>query len=146
MEKICKSCGAVFDGGPKRKFCDACRVKRHRTVSREYRRERQSANKPALEPMVCRICGKTFVPKRQRVTTCSPECAKAAQRQAQYKWAAENRAKANANAARSTRKRIAAMSPEERQEYDARMRALWHAAYLRRKAAKTSGSEPASDD
>lgn len=118
MDRVCESCGAVFDGSAQRRFCDACRRQRHNTASRKYMTVVKY--KKTWDPNhthKCKVCGKFFVPKNDYTKLCSPECQKISAQQAKRRWAETHREQCSKSASASLRKRLAAMSPEELRAY-----------------------------
>lgn len=71
-DRVCRQCGAVFQGGPRAWYCPECRADRAREASRRHK------SKGTIRPLGsldnCSVCGKPYVVKSARQKYC-PECA-----------------------------------------------------------------------
>lgn len=139
----CVVCGAdyVVSSG-QQKYCAHCAPEKVREADRKqgiqwYREnvtpsERKKQQQASGAPIKCAACGKPFVP-RDASKTCSPECRNAYQKRYRAEWEAKNRENRNEYQRNRLRNKIAAMSPEERQEYYAKIQE-------RRKARKAAAA------
>ena len=72
--RICRQCGAVFDGGPRAWYCPACRLVRSREADARKRKKGRKAARPLGGIDKCTVCGKEYVVKSGRQKYC-PDCA-----------------------------------------------------------------------
>ncbi len=60
--RICKSCGIQFSGGPRAWYCPNCREERKRTASRESKkREARGLTRKIGSTDICENCGKSYI-------------------------------------------------------------------------------------
>lgn len=72
--RICRQCGATFDGGPRAWYCPACRELRKREALTKYRKKGRKADRPLGSVDKCVRCGAEYVVKSARQKYC-PDCA-----------------------------------------------------------------------
>lgn len=79
--RVCRQCGAVFDGGPRAWYCPACRTERTRDANRRYRAKGRKADRTLGSTDKCVRCGQDYIVKSSRQKYC-PSCAYEAVREA----------------------------------------------------------------
>ena len=72
--RICRKCGAVFDGGPRAWYCPNCRREREKETYRRYRAKGRKADRPLGSLDKCVRCGQEYVVRSARQKYC-PDCA-----------------------------------------------------------------------
>ena len=72
--RICRQCGAVFDGGPRAWYCPSCRRERAKESNRRKRAKGRKADRPIGSTDNCVRCGKEYVVRSSRQKYC-PDCA-----------------------------------------------------------------------
>lgn len=72
--RVCRQCGAIFDGGPRAWYCPACRAERAREADRRRRAKGRKADRPLGSIDKCVRCGNDYVVKSSRQKYC-PACA-----------------------------------------------------------------------
>lgn len=82
-DRTCRSCGAVFPGGPRAWYCPKCRHERRAEACRRHKaRKRQGAETRTLgEVYPCVICGQPYVLRGANQRYC-PDCAPCAIKEA----------------------------------------------------------------
>lgn len=92
--RVCRQCGAIFDGGPRAWHCPECRSRRRADAERRYRDKGRKADRPLGSIDKCTVCGKEYVVKSSRQKYC-PDCAYEAVREADRpmsrRWNQENK-------------------------------------------------------
>ncbi len=85
--RICRQCGAAFDGGPRAWYCPSCRAAQGKESAAKYRKTGASRQLGSTD--LCKVCGKEYVVAGGRQKYC-PECAeevvKAIDREASREW------------------------------------------------------------
>lgn len=71
QERICKTCGRSFQGGPRAYYCIACRTERQK--SRDRDRKKNGPNRPLGSTDKCEKCGKDYIVNAGLQRFC-PEC------------------------------------------------------------------------
>lgn len=71
-ERVCRQCGAVFDGGPRAWYCPSCRLERKRRKDVERKRKGPARKIGSID--VCAVCGKEYTVNSGRQRYC-PACA-----------------------------------------------------------------------
>ena len=79
-ERVCRQCGARFEGGPRAWYCPDCRAERKKEAARRCR-EKGKADRPLGSTDYCERCGKPYTVKAARQRYC-PDCAYEAVREA----------------------------------------------------------------
>lgn len=124
----CERCGNEYTvTGGLQKYCPDCAEEAIRENDRAKSREWNAANldydkrredrQNATAYIKCLICGKEFQPNEGSPVTCSPECAKRLRTQNHAEWEAKNRDQRREDQRNRYRKKIDAMTAEERAEY-----------------------------
>ena len=119
--RICRRCGAVFDGGPRAWYCPKCREVRKKIYKDRAKENRKRGKNITLGESVgrCEVCGKEFVYASARQRYC-PDCAKEA-------WKASDRRQGlvwyYANDTEERRKAKGQRQKERRKERKGRRRA-----------------------
>lgn len=73
--RVCASCGVTFSGGPKAKYCPACREENKRRIYREYaHRKAAGTNRKIGSTDICARCGAEYTVMGGRQKYC-PACA-----------------------------------------------------------------------
>lgn len=77
--RICRRCGAVFDGGPRAWYCPHCREVRRRLYKERAKENRKRGKNITLGESIgkCEICGREFIYASALQRYC-PYCAKEA--------------------------------------------------------------------
>lgn len=92
--RVCRQCGATFDGGPRAWYCPSCRKQRRRDADARFRAKGRKADRPLGSTDKCARCGSEYVVKSARQRYC-PGCAYEAVREADRpmsrKWNREHR-------------------------------------------------------
>lgn len=87
--RICRQCGASFEGGPRAWYCPDCRAIRRKESAARRRAKGLKADRPLGSIDYCTRCGGQYVVKNARQKYC-PECAHDAlreiDRQASREW------------------------------------------------------------
>lgn len=73
-ERICRQCGAVFQGGPRAWYCPDCRAERQHDADARYRSKGRKADRPLGSIDHCTVCGNPYTVKAARQKYC-PACA-----------------------------------------------------------------------
>lgn len=73
-ERICRQCGATFQGGPRAWYCPSCRAQRSREAARRFRAKGRKADRALGTIDKCVLCGKEYVVNAARQKYC-PDCA-----------------------------------------------------------------------
>ena len=74
--RICRSCGVAFKGGPRAFYCPECREERRKESSRKSKaRTRAGKNIVLGGKMVCEMCGREIIRKSARQRFCE-DCAR----------------------------------------------------------------------
>lgn len=77
-ERVCRTCGSTFLGGPRAWYCPNCRAERARVANREAKaRARAGKTRRLGSTDICQICGKEYTVEGGLQRYC-PECAPAA--------------------------------------------------------------------
>lgn len=58
QDRICRTCGRSFKGGPRAFYCPDCRLERKREVDRKFKQ--QGAKRPLGSKDICERCGKPY--------------------------------------------------------------------------------------
>ena len=86
-DRVCRQCGAIFQGGPRAWYCPDCRSGRQREQGRRYKAK--GPDRPLGSTDTCMVCGKTYTVNSARQKYC-PDCAyeavRAADRPASRAW------------------------------------------------------------
>lgn len=93
--RICRACGASFQGGPRAWYCPDCRAERAKAANRASKaRARAGKTRKLGSTDICAVCGKPYTVDGPNQRYC-PDCAQDAVRQidrAQSRaWAEEHR-------------------------------------------------------
>lgn len=67
-QRVCRTCGAEFPGGPRAWYCPACRADRSRENTRRYRRD--GCNRKIGSTDICSVCGKEYIVEGSRQKYC----------------------------------------------------------------------------
>lgn len=94
--KICSVCGISFKGGPRAKYCTACREDKKKESQHKHRRMGTMRELGSIDK--CTVCGKEYVVKSSNQRYCE-ECSKpAVAKVRQYqslKWYKDNSERVN---------------------------------------------------
>lgn len=71
-DRVCRQCGAVFQGGPRAWYCPACREERRHDADRRHKSK--GTMRPLGSTDICTVCGKPYTVKSARQKYC-PACA-----------------------------------------------------------------------
>ena len=75
-DRLCRSCGKSFKGGPRAWYCPQCRQKRKQKAEKEHKERKRVGNARKLgEKYPCDICGKMYTLTSGLQRYCD-ECAK----------------------------------------------------------------------
>lgn len=92
--RICRQCGANFEGGPRAWYCPACRAERRREANALFRNKGRKANRPLGSVDKCVRCGAEYVVNSALQKYC-PACAhdggREADRPASRRWNQEHK-------------------------------------------------------
>lgn len=96
-QRTCQLCGKTFDGVPRAKYCNDCRIIKRRESSRlSQQRQKEGTAVKIGEKMECEICGKEIIRNGSLQRFC-PECAKTRflemDRESSLKWYHEHKEK-----------------------------------------------------
>ena len=72
QDRICRQCGAAFQGGPRAWYCPSCRADRRRVHDREWKHT--GAARPIGSADLCASCGGEYIVVSGRQKYC-PNCA-----------------------------------------------------------------------
>lgn len=89
--RVCRQCGATFDGGPRAWYCPTCRAERQRIRRAEWRKT--GARRPLGSIDRCAVCGKEYIVEgglQKYCKDCAPEAIRAVDREQSKKWNKEN--------------------------------------------------------
>ena len=108
--KECAICGAEFEPHTyNQKYCsrECYREAQRRQHAQKGRRNAKKREKKPLEPKICGVCGKSFIPHVWTQKYCSPECKKESGRIRAAESFRRKRVKINGDAAEEcTRKHL----------------------------------------
>lgn len=110
-KRICRQCGAAFQGGPRARYCPSCREKRASEALARHRQNKRAGKTINIGETVrkCEICGEPFimVAARQRYCErCAPAAIKAADNARGREYMAAERADPERNEILKDRKRV----------------------------------------
>ena len=71
-DRVCRQCGAVFQGGPRALYCPACREERRHDADRRHKSK--GTMRPLGSTDSCAVCGKPYIVNSARQKYC-PDCA-----------------------------------------------------------------------
>lgn len=72
--RVCKQCGRRFEGGPRARFCNDCKIERKKANQMRFRqRKRLGAIRKMGEMGICQRCGETFTTRSGNQKYC-PSC------------------------------------------------------------------------
>lgn len=143
---FCVICGkpyVVMSG--LQKYCPDCAPQAYREIDREQSRawnkshttpeSRREKRYAATAPLVCAVCGKTFIPQpgRANATTCSKVCSSRLSAQRASKWENAHRKERNEYQNQRLKAHKAAMSQEEYAQYRAKINQRARENYRKRK-------------
>ena len=60
--RICKTCGVTFEGGPRAWYCPTCREERQKAATKAYRQRAKNGTSRAIgSEDVCQSCGSRYI-------------------------------------------------------------------------------------
>lgn len=75
LPRVCRECGATFQGGPRAWYCPECRAERKKIQTKEYKQRKKAGKTVPVGSLIkCEICGKEIVKSGGSQRFCS-ECA-----------------------------------------------------------------------
>jgi hypothetical protein len=89
--RTCRTCGAIFSGGPRAWYCPTCRKEREKSRNRKYRASGFSRHLGDID--ICVICGKEYVVcsgLQKYCPDCAPEAVREIDREQSIRWNREN--------------------------------------------------------
>lgn len=96
-DRICKSCGVTFQGGPRAWYCLTCRAERRKMYDREHkRRKKLGLSRKVGELQTCIDCGNQYafyVGASERCPECAEKRGKMIDRQKSKEWNLENKSR-----------------------------------------------------
>lgn len=61
MERTCRECSILFQGGPRAYYCPGCRIERQREQSRDFKKRKQKGDyRPLGSADKCEMCGEEY--------------------------------------------------------------------------------------
>lgn len=75
LPRVCRECGATFQGGPRAWYCPECRAERKKIQTKEYKQRKKAGKTVPVGSLIkCEICGKEIVKSSGSQRFCQ-ECA-----------------------------------------------------------------------
>ena len=108
LDKICKTCGTSFKGGPRAWYCPKCREERRRESDRKFKQKRKAGDYLPIGSVIkCEVCGHDMIKNsgnHRYCDECAPLHLKEVDNAQSREWKQENPEKIKA-AKRATSKR-----------------------------------------
>lgn len=108
LDKICRTCGAPFKGGPRAWYCPKCREERRRESNMTFKQKRKAGDYLPIGTVIkCEICGRDMIKNsgnHRYCDTCAPLHLKEVDNAQSLDWKRENPEKIR-TAKRATSKR-----------------------------------------
>ena len=94
-DRVCRTCGAIFSGGPRAWYCPDCRAERTKKTNREYKARAKAGNARQIGGTdICQICGKEYTVTgglQRYCPQCAPDAVREIDRAQSREWMAEHR-------------------------------------------------------
>lgn len=108
-DRVCRTCGAIFSGGPRAWYCPDCRAERTKKTNREYKARAKAGNARQIGSTdICQICGKEYTVTgglQRYCPQCAPDAVREIDRAQSREWMAEHREEAAARKKEIAKKR-----------------------------------------
>lgn len=122
VDRVCRSCGVTFPGGPRAWYCLTCRAERKKATKREHeRRKRLGISRKVGDLQTCVDCGKQYafyIGASERCPECAGKHGKIIDLQKSKEWNANNKSEyLKAKREHERRKRGKTEPAESREKY-----------------------------